>query len=343
MGLSHVQFVLLCCVSVADTDLSSSSQKSLADAYLGAKEGSAVFPNVEKSDKKFFGKDFPGDKRPKVDVFHFNHPYPVVQDSDDFDRDFVKDENNDNGSWKAQTEYDRLRHKLAKEKADVAKALEAKKKAEQELKDAMQKEKDAAEQKRKQMEEEKEKKKVPASSASKGESEEQERVKRKVVVPTEVPGGVTSPGDVKVVASDTEKAMDALEECKKQLAEARERLKDLMKELEEAKKKQQETQTALDEALERMRSSEKQQETVAAAAEKEHQEYLDAKAAYEKQQANVAKMEADIKAAAAKVKAFRDAEDHGGGVYPTEKSHAVASGTAPLFALMLFTSAYLLS
>merc|ERR1719230_1327823 len=79
------------------------------------KEVPAVSPSVEQTDKKFFGKDYPWDKRPPVDVLHFKHPYPAVQDSGDFDADYVKDENSDNGSWKAQTEYDRLRHKLAKE------------------------------------------------------------------------------------------------------------------------------------------------------------------------------------------------------------------------------------
>merc|ERR1719171_2737431 len=108
-----------------------------------AKHTSGVSPAVEKSDKKFFGKDYPWDKRPPVDVMHFKHPYPVVQDSDDFDKDFVKDENSDDGSWKAQTEYDRLRHKLLKEKADVQDALKAKKEAEDALQDAMRRQKDA--------------------------------------------------------------------------------------------------------------------------------------------------------------------------------------------------------
>merc|ERR1711865_248652 len=80
--------------------------------------------------------------RPKVDVLHFKHPYPVVQDREDFDRDFVNDENSDNGSWKAQMEYDRLRHKLLKEKGEVAKAKAAKDKAEHELEEAVKKEKD---------------------------------------------------------------------------------------------------------------------------------------------------------------------------------------------------------
>merc|ERR1740130_429610 len=50
------------------------------------------------------------------------HPYPTVQDSEDFDKDFVKDENTDNGEYTAQSEYDSLRHKvtLLKQLAKVA-------------------------------------------------------------------------------------------------------------------------------------------------------------------------------------------------------------------------------
>merc|ERR1711865_1095963 len=76
------------------------------------------------SDKKFFGKDYPYDKRAVVDKHYvFDHPYPAVQDSGDFDRDFVKDENSDGGKWAAQMEYDTLRTKIraAKEKMDKLK------------------------------------------------------------------------------------------------------------------------------------------------------------------------------------------------------------------------------
>merc|ERR1719298_50368 len=85
-----------------------------------------ISPKLEPESAEKFEKDLPWDKRPKADALHFGHPYPVVQDSSDYDRDFVKDENSDDGSWQAQTEYDRLRHKLRKEKADIAKALAAK-------------------------------------------------------------------------------------------------------------------------------------------------------------------------------------------------------------------------
>merc|ERR1719182_1032393 len=102
------------------------------------KENARISPSLQpESDKKFFNKDNPVDARPKVDVLHFKHPYPVVQDNEEFDDDFVKDENTDNGEWKAQTEYDRLRHKLAKLKKEAAEALEKKEEEKKELAEAM--------------------------------------------------------------------------------------------------------------------------------------------------------------------------------------------------------------
>jgi len=91
------------------------------EANLKNTRGS-VTPNLHpESDKKFFEKDYPDDLRPKV-VNQFDHPYPSVQDSSDYDRDYVKDENNDNGEWTAQMEYDRLKNKLAREKDMIQKA-----------------------------------------------------------------------------------------------------------------------------------------------------------------------------------------------------------------------------
>jgi len=85
-----------------------------------------------KSDKKFFGPpfpaDYPDDQRPVVDKSILNklkgpdQPYPALQSKADFDRDYVKDENSDKGSWSAQFEYDALRRKLAKEAADAKRA-----------------------------------------------------------------------------------------------------------------------------------------------------------------------------------------------------------------------------
>merc|ERR1719313_737390 len=74
------------------------------------------------SDKKFFKKDYPDDARP-AQYHHFDHPYPTIQDSDHYDKDYVKDENDDGGYWKAQMEYDAIRNKLTKEKEQLRRAL----------------------------------------------------------------------------------------------------------------------------------------------------------------------------------------------------------------------------
>jgi hypothetical protein len=95
------------------------------------------------SDKKFFKKDYPDDKRPVVHN-HFDHPYPKVQDDERYDKDYIKDENDDGGYWKAQMEYDRLKNKGAAEKEQMEKALEKSRKKYRELKqlrDQLQREK----------------------------------------------------------------------------------------------------------------------------------------------------------------------------------------------------------
>jgi hypothetical protein len=103
----------------AESSVSTAAAKTQS-SLRGEQPG--ISPNLHpESDSKFFGKDYPDDLRPKV-INHFDHPYPTVQDSKDYDKDYVKDENNDNGEWTAQMEYDRLKNKLAREKDDVLKA-----------------------------------------------------------------------------------------------------------------------------------------------------------------------------------------------------------------------------
>lgn len=295
-----------------------------------------VSPKIEKSDKKFFGKDYPWDKRPPVDVLHFKHPYPAVQDSGDFDRDYVKDENSDNGYWKAQTEYDRLRNKLRKQKADVAKAMAKKARAEARLKEAMKKmkveeehaakvarEEAAARRKRQEQEAEKDKQ-VPGGGAGIGIESAGDSVKETL---KKIPGGLASPGAIKVATEETQKAMDDLEDCKKELAEARERLKKLMKDLEEAKKAEAAAQNTYEAAVSKEKAIEHTQEGYDKSVKDEYEEYMDARNAYLKQQAEVAKLEQDIKIAAERVKRMRDGEDSDGGVYNTGGQK---SGAAPL-------------
>jgi len=88
----------------------------------GASLKAHIIPAEVLESPKKFEKDLKVDDRPQVGTLHFKHPYPTVQDSEDFDKDFVKDENTDNGEYTAQSEYDSLRHKvtLLKQLAKVA-------------------------------------------------------------------------------------------------------------------------------------------------------------------------------------------------------------------------------
>merc|ERR1719265_2799009 len=120
-----------------------------------------ISPRLDpKSDKKFFGPPFPADYPDDYQLKNthlsknFKHPYPVVQESNVFDTDYVKDENGDNGEWKAQYEYDQTRMKLRKEKKDVDEV--AKKVHEQEEEHDLKKKVEDADKKVKEAEKDKE-------------------------------------------------------------------------------------------------------------------------------------------------------------------------------------------
>merc|ERR1711964_259012 len=83
------------------------------------------------------GKDLPKDARPVADEhYYFDHPYPAVQDNSDYDRDFVKDENQDGGKWKAQMLYDTLRQKVRLAEKELEALKKAKDAQESVMKDA---------------------------------------------------------------------------------------------------------------------------------------------------------------------------------------------------------------
>merc|ERR1719460_2357442 len=116
---------------------------------VGHKEGkgsSRIQPKLDpESHNFFFGKDYPNDMDSTGHIkAKFGHPYPAVQDTDVFDKDYVKDENSDAGEWKAQMTYDLLRTKIAKQKDQYKKAKEAEDAASAEYDSARKKAGDAA-------------------------------------------------------------------------------------------------------------------------------------------------------------------------------------------------------
>jgi len=110
--------------SSSDLPASPVAEQSQFLQHHGKEEGKeAITPELEPvSDSKFFKKDYPDDNRPGP-YNHFGYPYPTVQDSDHYDKDYVEDRNDDGGYWKAQMEYDNIRNKLTKEKEQLRRAL----------------------------------------------------------------------------------------------------------------------------------------------------------------------------------------------------------------------------
>merc|ERR1712039_1115828 len=93
----------------------------------------------------FFGKDYPHDIQPDAKIHkEFTHPYPEMQDDNTYDKDYVKDENNDNGEWAAQTEYDHLRTKLQRQKAEQERSKQYKDELQKKLEEARAAEKAAS-------------------------------------------------------------------------------------------------------------------------------------------------------------------------------------------------------
>merc|ERR1719161_2031663 len=95
-----------------------------APSLIDARRMKRVSPKVSSSDEKFMGNDLPADKRPSATnpKLAFGHPYPAVQEHADYENDFVKDTNKDNGEWKTQSEYDLMRSKVRQEEKEMMEA-----------------------------------------------------------------------------------------------------------------------------------------------------------------------------------------------------------------------------
>jgi len=175
-----------------------------------------ISPSLHPADsKKFFDKDYPDDLRPKV-INEFDHPYPTVQDSKDYDKDYVKDENNDNGEWTAQMDYDRLKNKLAREKDEVKQAKAKMDEEEWEYRQVQEFEKNA---------EDAAKKAEMDSAAAAGNAANAEG------------SAGDSAGSISAESGQVEKETDDLKGCEKALAKAKQALKDLESEMSSAEGK----------------------------------------------------------------------------------------------------------
>jgi len=269
---------------------------------VAASQMRRINPELEPvSDKKFFKKDYPDDARP-YPINHFSHPYPTVQDSDRYDKDYVKDENDDGGYWKAQMEYDRLKNKLAKEKKEMAQALVKETQEQKEFEKAKAAENDAEK----------------AAEAAEKTEEDAETDRQKADAEHD-----TLKDHLDEATEEVENEVKDLEDCKKQLAEAKAKLKALLAEKEAKEKKKAEKDASEEGAEDKEKAAEK-------TAKELLKEYLDKKAAHEnsddlvaKERRDVAEAEAALLRSAEKLRKFRRA-DPDGGVYEVKSgaSHA---------------------
>lgn len=187
----------------------------IAPVLAGLRRQEPLSPALSPEDHdKFFDHDYPDDGRPKATkAFNFQHPFPHVQDSEDYDKDFVKDENSDGGEWKAQSVYDALRTKMQGSDAALEAAKATELSEQKKLEELMAKQKaleaavdDAAKR---------------AADADAAKEDAADALK-----------GVGMDGAV----AEVNKESTSLEDCKQRLAEAREKLRKQMAERDEALK-----------------------------------------------------------------------------------------------------------
>eukprot|EP00929_Paragymnodinium_shiwhaense_P033451 TRINITY_DN1836_c0_g2_i3.p1 TRINITY_DN1836_c0_g2~~TRINITY_DN1836_c0_g2_i3.p1 ORF type:complete len:308 (-),score=148.78 TRINITY_DN1836_c0_g2_i3:165-1088(-) len=290
--------------SVARIAFAFGAAAPLADAHLVHKASSAIEPKLEPETHKEWEKDYP------IDVSHrtelgVKYPYPSVQASADYDKDYVKDENNnkmDKKTWDDQLKYakavsdaaedvDKLKNKLddLKKAADKAKSKEGEE--EEELEAAQKKEKEL-------------------------EGKEATKVKQ------ESSGNVTD--DVNATADQVDKEMSDLEECKKQLREAKEKLEKLNQEAAEAHEAEEKKEAIKEQAVTVDKDAQQQEEAAEKKLQQEKEALEKAEEHHKEEEKSLEEMEHDLKAAEEKLRSFRG----GGSSKETEPARGAASSLA---------------
>merc|ERR1719161_3256471 len=225
------------------------------------------------SDPKFFGPnledgkrvkgEYSTDGRPGVDD-HFGYPFPAMQDTRDYDKDFVKDDNDDDGEWKANNRYDAIRVKLGKAKAEAEEAEETKEAQAEEYGRA-----------------------AEDARAAKAAAERKSQVANQTIEEAE-----------RLVARE----VGTFEDCKEQLAKARQHLEALMaeKDSREAEK----AQAGADEV-----AAERDDEILERRVARERAGYDSANGEAKVTAEDVKKTEAELEAAAKKLRRFRRSDN----------------------------------
>lgn len=314
------------------------------------------------SDKVFFGEDYPDNAQPiSQEKVKFSHPYPAVQDSDHFATDYVKDENSDNGEWKAQMTYDLLRTKITQERDELAKAKYTEEELRQQLEKAKKEEAAAAQaaveaalraakakEEAKKAQEEADKKADAVAHGTNSEDHGQDHGNDQVSKDGEKETHATGQEEsIEKAAAKVKKEMTDLEKCQKELADARSKLKELIAKQDQLHKEKK----AADEDRKAETDHEKSElaeEADAAAAklaqyeaehDKLHEEeeararkvaeeeaaHRSAQRIREEEAANLEKMENDMKNAADVLRKYRKDVHLNGGIHQQTRTGAVKS------------------
>mmetsp|Transcript_112530 Transcript_112530/g.328918 ORF Transcript_112530/g.328918 Transcript_112530/m.328918 type:complete len:343 (+) Transcript_112530:56-1084(+) len=291
---------------------------SVAAANVGQALGSP------ESDSRFFKHNYPHDFVPGAPLEKdFDHPYPVVQESDVYDKDFVKDENSDNGEWKAQTEYDRLRtrmerlrvqeHRILKKKENLERKLEARR-AEKELL-----------RKTREHSDEMHNNTVRGAEDHMRDAKDSHK-KMRADGEFEVGDSSTAVG-VTGATKEVEKELEDIEECKKQLAEAQAKLKSLQEEQRKLTGEEGDAQEATTAAEKAQAASEKEESELEAEIKKVGGEHESALSAYERKRDEMLDLENRLEKVQMTLLKFRGSHvDQDGGVYKVETESRAKNG-----------------
>lgn len=302
-----------------------SARQGAAPATILAHTGTKIVPPLEdvSGDKEFMGKDYPDDLRPGVQHFKrydWDHPYPIVQEDNLYDKDYVKDENNDSGEWAAQHDYDVIRSKIAKTKARV-----------DDLKrriDAMGGDIDAI-----RAEE------LAAEKAAKNAEGDADAARKNADGANGNAASLESQEDG--AAGGVKGEMSDLEKCKEELRKVEEELKRLLREKDAKNGDANVAEKALKEAAMKAELSQMSEAELESKLAEEKAEWKAAQAAYEKELGAIKGTQEALDKAAEKLRKFRENEDDGkgsnGGVYPVafhSNANSRSVSLAALFALV---------
>lgn len=316
--------------SAAEALHSSEASAAAALAQHGARGTAAggsskITPSLKPASDHAHQVDYVHDVSPHPkDKSKFGYPYPLVQDTSDYDKDYVKDENDDTGEWKAQMDYDTLRIRIEKLKTrvDEAKAKEASEK----------KSLDAVTAKEAAAEAESEAAEKAAISAQKSQDDSTKHLH-------EIEGKEGSQqlgGKVAKQVAEVNKQIDNVEKCQEELEKAQAELKTLMKMKEKREQALEKEKRAAgvnkEEAEEKAQAARESKyealdDKIVAKLKDEEKDYHKSVDEFKLSEAEMLKTQAEFDKVAGQLRQNRRNADPEGGVYPSEpvqKSAAVS-------------------